>query len=863
MMSTMNAMDTTGTALVFDEIGFTGVRCTADCESRSLVASTDYHAPPSVIMPRVPGEPPRLDCAIPLHPRGTGCCWPPEARADIKAGIGRFPLAAAWASLPSGQTWTWRPDDRVLEIAPSHAISVAVADVLRLHPRLTSDGKPTLVIPNTTRESEQQALLDEASQAGISLQLLWRPVASAMVWCEQNHDFLRELGRRRKIGPGSVVGRLVCLHLGLAQVETALLDVVLAEHGKQRWFLPARRRPDPDKDSFASSGWAFLKSQALTVLADAGLPLDDGQLWQILFASNWASARLAEYENGHQPAVEWIKLPSGTRVRATPLSSSRHAKVSCDRVELLGRCSFVQSGAGEMSSWFKGRTRTIGERIIGAVVTGEMASVAIETGLCLSSTLVSSLDLPKERILLSGSTNGRTLLARGAALFSARLAAGLPTYLDTLPRLQLLIRRDGEMIWEDLLEKSHAYVPGGRVWTRPEPVSDLAIPRSEPQLIFAVYHEEHPGVRELNVQLPRSCDREEPARLHVSMTPAHGNARLEVQPERPNLFGTSRILVDWKRMRPVLDEAGQSVNREEYINRQPRIYPELLPRLHSPARWRAVLREIEGFLAPNQLRRDAYLNRIIERLKQKDPTAYPRDATAVSSEGTVSHHQTVLDQFVAVLADQHRRSAAQLKVRITRCLGYTSTNHAEFADWLAHQLSHGDAGDALIACGQCFRKPIHVAILADRFSRAFSRQRIGNRLNWLKALSATLCYRSDATKEIASEHCLAIMEICLKQLNDQLNHGSGAYIFRYAALVIVFMLRRRAHDNGFLAPDSELAGRIKDTFRRAINAHRSGRFHVIGGAVDVPQALQQMIDYIDRRGMGSILLATADDGPSS
>jgi hypothetical protein len=34
---------------------------------------------------------------------------------------------------------------------------------------------------------------------------------------------------------------------------------------------------------------------------------------------------------------------------------------------------------------------------------------------------------------------------------------------------------------------------------------------------------------------------------------------------------------------------------------------------------------------------------------------------------------------------------------------------------------------------------------------------------------------------------------------------------------------------------------------------------VIGGAVDLPRALQQMIDYIDRRGMGSILLATADD----
>jgi len=180
------------------------------------------------------------------------------------------------------------------------------------------------------------------------------------------------------------------------------------------------------------------------------------------------------------------------------------------------------------------------------------------------------------------------------------------------------------MVWEDLLEKSHAYVPGGRIWVRPKPVSGLAIPRGEPSLTFAVYHEEYPGVRELIVDLPQHCEREESVGLKVSMTPAHGNARLEVQPDRLNLFGGRRLLVDWKRMRIVVDENGRSVDRDAYIERQPRIYPELLPRLHSPARWNAVQYEVEAFLT-RQGERSRRLGYIIDGLKQKDAKMYPRD----------------------------------------------------------------------------------------------------------------------------------------------------------------------------------------------------------------------------------------------
>lgn len=501
-MNATTAMDTTGTAIVFDDLGFTGLRCTAGGEPRESVASDVRHAPPSLIVPRFPGEPLRLDCAIPLHPRGTGCPWPPEARVDDESGAGRFPLAAAWAGLPSGRKWTWRPDGHVLEVSPAHAIATAFADVLRLHPRLKSDGTPTLVIPNTTREVEQQALLDEASQAGVPLQLLWRPVSAAMAWCEENRDFLRECASNRRVESGDVLGRLVCIHLGLAQAETAVLDLVLEEREGQAWFIPARRRPDPAKDSFESLGWAFLRDQASAALANVGLPTDDQHFWQILLASNFASVSLAKDDEGLQ-RLESVRIPSGVQLPAMAHAST-NGMARRSNVEFIGRCSFAQTDANAVLRWVEDGVRFTGERILGAVVTGEMASVAIGGGPSLGRRMLSFLRLPEERNMLGGLASGRTILSRGAALFSARLAAGLPTYLDTLPRLQLLIRRRGEVVWEDLLEESHAYVPGGRIWIRPEPVSDLAIPRGEQSLVFAVYHEEHPGVRELNVQLQNS-----------------------------------------------------------------------------------------------------------------------------------------------------------------------------------------------------------------------------------------------------------------------------------------------------------------------------------------------------------------------
>jgi hypothetical protein len=69
------------------------------------------------------------------------------------------------------------------------------------------------------------------------------------------------------------------------------------------------------------------------------------------------------------------------------------------------------------------------------------------------------------------------------------------------------------------------------------------------------------------------------------------------------------------------------------------------------------------------------------------------------------------------------------------------------------------------------------------------------------------------------------------------------------------MLRRRMFDLDFLDPELELATQAKELFRTAIDRYKQRRLRPLGGSVDLPAALQQMINYIDRKGSGDILMA--------
>jgi len=76
-------------------------------------------------------------------------------------------------------------------------------------------------------------------------------------------------------------------------------------------------------------------------------------------------------------------------------------------------------------------------------------------------------------------------------------------------------------------------------------------------------------------------------------------------------------------------------------------------------------------------------------------------------------------------------------------------------------------------------------------------------------------------------------------------------------VLIAFLLTKRITDASFLAPESEQAQALLRVLERAQfridpRCPKRERVSVIGGAVDVPRLIQQVIDYVHEKGIGAI-----------
>src|SRR5262249_36147018 len=161
-------------------------------------------------------------------------------------------------------------------------------------------------------------------------------------------------------------------------------------------------------------------------------------------------------------------------------------------------------------AWCRGYRKSIhATEVTAAIVTGPLASVSTSENQPLGRLALRELGLSEIPSVIEGQNCRKGVLAEGAAIHVARIRAGLPTYLDTLPRLQTVITQAGEPSWIDLLMEEHDFVDGGMPWRRPENLTGLAIAKGNDELRLAVWHEEYEHVREVKAKLPRIMTQQE------------------------------------------------------------------------------------------------------------------------------------------------------------------------------------------------------------------------------------------------------------------------------------------------------------------------------------------------------------------
>lgn len=766
--------------------------------------------PASVLLGWAFGEPPRLDCWMPPHPRGTGSNWPLDAIVNCDNGSGRFPLAAAWTGRLQNLSWHWKPDGDVRQLDSLDAICFGTANLAKIH---AHKAFCSIVIPNDFKQREQQKLLDACGAIGVNASLIWLPVAAVLAWIKNYRGSLPDPCQNS-------VERLYVpvIHADWGSIRCSTLSLVVRndEHGT-RW-MPARSRPTVrDWDTFGF-GWCSAGGCNSTSAAD---------VWRGLFGNSDKHFVRDGVSNSTllQQITQW------------PVRQSTPTEVDS---KLAAYLTSIPSPTA-------------------VVFVGDFAS-QVSTGPKVGQFLAS------HNTVIADGRKGEDFLALGASIFSRDQLENRTSYLDTLPNLELFVDRNSQYEWMRLMGDTDQFVAGGQNWELPYPIEGLSVRRGASSIKLVVAHDEYDGVRELVANLEHPAEHRLSAKLLVSATAAQGNARLQLVTEACRDVPSKSILAKWDKMRLVLDLDGKSVDKQMFMKMQPRAYPELMQRRMSLGKWRAVLPLVQEFndLVASEspeslLRRKWRFHRLKDQLLAKDQSQSPHDATAVSSDSKVPFGQESLELLkTSLLAVWKigRKSNSTVISTVIRALGYVSVDDREFEDWLAENFRNRfhDPQCVLHTSGLTMRSPFNIAKLVD-FVFFENYQLKSPSANELKAISQVLRYRNDATKEICSRNSEQIIRTCLRIFKRGMEKGGGSYPFRWASLIVVYMLRRRMFEVDFLDPENELAMSAKELFRTAIELYQQRRLRPLGGSVDLPAALEQMINYIDRKGTGDILMA--------
>ena len=798
------------------------MRCTrATRHTRDVSNSPRLRIPPSMLVPS-PLHRMQLDRWFPPYPVATGDKWP----GDATLGDGfsrRMPVGLLWQYAMVERLWKV---DSETSIDPIEAIGRGARELVESDTRSAG-----LIVPNWIRQSQQQVLLDSLSGSGVQWHLVWRPVAAATQWLS-TYPLAPPETRTRMC-----VGKLAVLHIGFFESEFTIVEIVAEPVSGGVALLPARLRPDRDEGCRAGT---VLDSLLCQVAATQGVGIGESSVWKQIWATPWLARELEAMERREQQprakCPDWWDPPA-TRLESRPTQTN----ISCSGIEWHGE------SLDEINNWVQRHVRNSG-LVEGAVITGELARLWYGT----KGRKILERCVRDDRVLVSGSGATDTVLAEGAREQCVRLTKSEPAYLTKLPLLRTVVSRLGEPEWISLLAEDDAYVLGGQKWARPEPVRGIRIPGSK-LLKLAVDHEDFDDVREAFINIPDSFTPNQEAQLLVEITPAQGNAKVEVA-TIPRVRTNSPLTANLQKMEAVRDNENQVLTPKKYLDWCPRVAPPVLPRLASPAHWNQTARGLVVMLLrqPPQTWKTDKMDRIRKELVQKrrQPND-PRNITAIGSDGRVDEYEAEFDALVQGAAMSLTSRDSRHRKAVIRMLAYTSTDAEVVLDYASRIARRGPRDEEEFRLvGNCLRSSQGICdFLLTCTSQHLSSHQV-------RTIAELASYRSSALELIDSHSMEGLYDVISKEFSQLAKRVSVRLHFRYLTLCVAFLLRRRIFDDSFISPDNTLARRVKATCIDVIRRYEAEQIHIMKGSVDLPAVMRQLIQYVDREGHGAFVLAT-------
>jgi hypothetical protein len=396
----------------------------------------------------------------------SGLLWPPEARVKPEHPLRRVPIPLAWSLLVDA-------GDQPVRWNVGKGVSIPLASILAAHIKGMTDNeifsdmqKDTVVaIPDHLDEFGQETLLQALGGNRNGVKLIWRPIAAAMAWLDlaQPTDLAAD-------------DYMLVIYMGPDAMEFSTFGLREEMTQGRRFVLPVRNRPSRAP---LPPGWEW--ACALSAEADPICRTDYGAFWQTFtnFPEIWAAIAGSDWDARQLPRP-WSTQDKGWQLW-NPDFGLREKACNCrldqsrmlrDLIEKSCTLSLVNrhycgSSWGELlSRELQAALKLRRGRLRGAVCCGPLAPPQIPSWFDQSNVVLLPEQTPHPDTIWFPPVYDDPV-AMGACLFGERIAAKLPTYLDTLPGLALLAQRQGGLDWVDIVKSSEC--PGGQPYTRSIP----------------------------------------------------------------------------------------------------------------------------------------------------------------------------------------------------------------------------------------------------------------------------------------------------------------------------------------------------------------------------------------------------------
>jgi len=408
----------------------------------------------------------------------SGLYWPMEARIKQGTPLRRAPIPFVWRGLVEA-------GDRSVQWQVGGGVSFPLSRILARHVTdllkpsgCTSQDTVVLAIPDALDEFGQEALLQDLKNCGFeNVYLLWRPVAAAISW-------LYELNQNNAFDLYTDVNEhIIVICLGPDGVEMVTFRLHRQEYQNKVFVIPERQRP---REIVPVTGFDW----AANALDEAFPGMGDGAFWQSLtdFPHVWEAMTDRPYSEKEiwSRKDHWSFWNPDETFKNFILKSSAQPNGRLRRI-LDDSCRLFSPDSGKGRFSAEDHLARIFANTLTSMPQSHLRGVIVAGALC-PSTLPPWIKSIEEKLHVLG-INGisaspqldtiwfaheSNAILDGCAEYGRRLDKGLPTYLDTLPQLAMLVEQRGAHVWEALL--SAETCEGGKPYHPPPIQGKFGVP---------------------------------------------------------------------------------------------------------------------------------------------------------------------------------------------------------------------------------------------------------------------------------------------------------------------------------------------------------------------------------------------------